>query len=337
MSIEDSSRKIPKIGLLRRIWLSVKSVWDRGWFEPHASFLTLKSFWAPFVVIVVVFVAMWIKVIVDEQLELGLDASLYEMYEWFKVPLWWLALLIPVLGLLNANHKSEQTRAQMELTRSQNNFANYYKHVEEFSEYLDLSSFSGSVDIKKIDSRRLHRLIFPQASEGIYKVALPALIDLWDVVESFVETCISSLRDELEYQQIRSAAKSHRMFIKIILNQGNIFPASLNDNVTEGKKGEITTSKPSVSFCMSTVLNEIEFAHWLFSFDTSFDKELLWDSVHQLLDQIISNMAINEFDEVITHMSDKSASDTLDKLEISLFEIHKHSVWLESKLETLLT
>lgn len=323
----------------RKTWLPIhKENWFGDWFDPHESYLRLPSFWWPFTVIMIgVALVSW-KVIHDQELVLGLDSRVEQWYEWFKIPLWVLALLIPVLGLFNANHKSEQTKASMGLTQksidaagAQNRFANYYKHVEEFCKYVESSNYTNVVDLKKIDSRKLHRLLFPTASEGFYQAAVPVKIDFWGIVESFAESCVSLLKDELDEVEIRRAANLHRSLIKIMLKQGNIFQSSLKDTITEGSNRMIKVSKPSVSTCMRTVLNEIEFVHWLLSFDTSFDRELLLDGVRQQLDQVVLNMAVNDVSDVISRMSVKSIPETLENLENFLLKIKFHSVWLESQ------
>lgn len=140
------------------------------WFDPHTSFLKLPSFWLPFLAILALFVLLCFKVVSDEQLIFAENWAVQEMYEWFKIPFWVLALLIPVIGLFNANHKSEQARAAMELTKAQNNFANYYKHMEEFSKYIDSIIDSKTAPTTFAYYRPLHSLIFPSSHKSNYSV-----------------------------------------------------------------------------------------------------------------------------------------------------------------------
>lgn len=70
--------------------------------------------------------------------------------EFYKVPAALLAIGFTLVGLCAANHRSEQTKKQIErtssqialtnnqitLTREQNIFANHYKHLEEFEKFL---------------------------------------------------------------------------------------------------------------------------------------------------------------------------------------------------------
>lgn len=54
------------------------------------------------------------------------------LYELFKIPLWILATALPLTGLVAAYHRSVQSARQIEETIKNNNFANYYKHIEKF-------------------------------------------------------------------------------------------------------------------------------------------------------------------------------------------------------------
>jgi hypothetical protein len=278
MSIENNSPQSQKIGRLNRIWMFIKNVWNRDWFEPHASFLTLKSFWVPFIVIVVVFVAMWIKVIVDEQLGVGLDASLYEMYDWFKVPLWWLALLIPVLGLLNANHKSEQTRAQMDLTRSQNNFANYYKHLEEFTKYVaEIRELHEKSNYEiEIYHRKLHNVFFPNARTMGVRFDLSiqrALFDSLYGISQLVPLLIGLEKEKFETVKLK--AEGVRRLLDIVV-AGCIEHKTVSFSkfpYNAGRKGTVNimegySLRGAFQQCLweSTVLLELA------SFDENFDK-----------------------------------------------------------------
>lgn len=95
----------------------------------------------------------------------------------FKVPLGILALGLALIGLCGANHRSEQTKRQIErtalqieltnrqieLTTGQNNFSNYYKHLEEFEKHHKAQD-NNNISIKI--SRPLHGEIFPTVRTG---------------------------------------------------------------------------------------------------------------------------------------------------------------------------
>lgn len=157
--MQNSSAEKLKSWLMR-----CKAYWLGEWFDPHTSFLKLPSFWAPFIIILLLFSLLCWKVASDNQLVLSWNWTVQGMYEWFRIPFWVLALLIPVIGLFNANHKSEQARAAMELTRSQNNFANYFKHFDEFKVHMKAVEISGDVNL-----RAMHKIVFPMCTRGVHR------------------------------------------------------------------------------------------------------------------------------------------------------------------------
>jgi hypothetical protein len=90
----------------------------------------------------------------------------------FRFPLGILALGLSIIGICGANHRSEQTKRQIErtslqidLTRSQNNFANYYKHMEEFDKYCEKNR---PENIEFSSTRALHRKIYRDSRLGTF-------------------------------------------------------------------------------------------------------------------------------------------------------------------------
>jgi len=137
-------------------------------FDPHKSFLSLKILW--FVVATHFAVAAIFSILITY------NSNLTPSYDYtgfnnalniFKIPLGILALIIPIVALLAANHRSEQTKEQMRLASENNNFSNFYKHTEEFESYLSEHEESKT----KISlPRKFHRLAFPGAKHGDFRV-----------------------------------------------------------------------------------------------------------------------------------------------------------------------
>ncbi|QLF94087.1 hypothetical protein HW090_13130 [Pseudomonas sp. ABC1] len=84
----------------------------------------------------------------------------------FKFPLGILAAAIPIIALLAANHKSEQTRETIRIASSNNNFTNYHKHISEFEVYIEKHHDDNEIKIKSL--RDLHKTSFPNARNGDY-------------------------------------------------------------------------------------------------------------------------------------------------------------------------
>lgn len=153
-------------------------------FDPHVTFLRLKA--VTYVIAAILMAAAIITVtiiIATPGLTFNFSSEGWnKALEIFKVPLGLLAVSIPLIALFAANHRSVQSKRQMELTQSQidlamsnNQVTNYYKHVDEFQKYIDThvnkllpNLHGGSVRIAY--PRRLHKMIFPHARSGQLKV-----------------------------------------------------------------------------------------------------------------------------------------------------------------------
>ncbi|MBO0154594.1 MULTISPECIES: hypothetical protein [Vibrio] len=82
-------------------------------------------------------------------------------------------MIIPIVALLAANHRSEQTKEQIRVTNQQNNFANYYKHIEEYEKYA--MTIADYEEISRRNIRRNHKLLFSRAIDGDYSVSTELL------------------------------------------------------------------------------------------------------------------------------------------------------------------
>ncbi|WOX06339.1 hypothetical protein [Microbulbifer pacificus] len=133
-------------------------------FDPNKSFIELPIVW-----ITVGFISLTSAIFVfliakNGHYEPNLNARGFNFFlSEFKFPLGTLALIIPIVALLSANHRSEQTKAQIYATNSQNLFTNYYKHIEEFEKYISKhENLKESIQ----NPRKLHKKIYPNARFG---------------------------------------------------------------------------------------------------------------------------------------------------------------------------
>ena len=134
-------------------------------FNPNKSFIELHIVW--FVVLTITFTALIITfaIITNTPLKINFSSNGFNTFiSVFKFPLGLLALIIPIVALLSANHRSEQTREQIRLTTMQNSFANYYKHIEEFQKV------ASKIYSNETASRNAHKILFPLAHEGNYEI-----------------------------------------------------------------------------------------------------------------------------------------------------------------------
>lgn len=156
------------------------------YFDPKKSFVQLPVLWA---VIGFFFALACIGVIIicaNTPLTADFSASGFNYFlSVFKFPLGLIALIIPVVALLAANHRSTQTSAQIIAASNQNVFSNYYKHTDEFSRYL-----SDRIDDKTLATtshRRLHSAVFPDSMDGDYSVGTDLIETLENDLSQVVE------------------------------------------------------------------------------------------------------------------------------------------------------
>jgi hypothetical protein len=116
----------------------------------------------------------------------------------FKVPIALLTLSIPLLALLAANHRSEQTKRQMALTatqiartdrqiaiaQGQNIFSNHFKHLEEFEKRFKKKDKSTP---HLISAHKVHGLLFPMSRKGDFSVDKDVLRELEGNANSFLK------------------------------------------------------------------------------------------------------------------------------------------------------
>lgn len=136
------------------------------WFDPHTSFLSLRVVWVTVGTLLFMSIASASVIICNSELTVDFSFNGFNQFiSIFRFPLGIAALIIPMVALLAANHRSEQTKEQIRVTNAQNVFSNYYKHIEEFIKYL-----SDGVG-KSFDLRFVHSNVYPDASLGDYSIS----------------------------------------------------------------------------------------------------------------------------------------------------------------------
>lgn len=95
--------------------------------------------------------------------------------------------------------RSEQTKEQIRVTSIQNNFANYYKHLEEFIKYVDKHQYTDNIS----GARYIHKRLYPDAQSGKYDLC-KNLLTTWELVNNIPRELLNtypsdydeSVRDE---------------------------------------------------------------------------------------------------------------------------------------------
>ncbi|GAA6206558.1 hypothetical protein [Thalassotalea sp. SU-HH00458] len=156
-------------------------------FDPRKSFFELSIVRATALIIIGLSFILLGGGLWGEGYSFALNGIAYNTFiNDFKLPISILALLIPFGALYAAQHRSEISIVQIEATESQNNFANYYKHLEEFKEVLKEHQYTEKFN----NHRKLHITLFPEAKHGKY--IIPSAIRSLIITKLLI--CYKSLR-----------------------------------------------------------------------------------------------------------------------------------------------
>ena len=156
-------------------------------FNPHKSFISLTIFKLVFFGAITSSALITAIILKSSNIEIDWSyAGFNSAINIFKVPLGILAISIPVIALLAANHRSEQSREQMRLAQEQNNFSNYFKHLEELEKYCAEECKKGGHSVRKI--RSLHTRLFPSALHGNYDLNEDSTSRLFVLADAFCNT-----------------------------------------------------------------------------------------------------------------------------------------------------
>jgi hypothetical protein len=115
---------------------SVFNWWNEDKNNENPTLNQLKAFKAAYIIPSIIFLVVSVAIFEAEELWMSVlcfqAECIYHIYNIFKVPLWILATSLPLTGLVAAYHRSVQSAKQIEETIKNNNFSNYYKHIEKF-------------------------------------------------------------------------------------------------------------------------------------------------------------------------------------------------------------
>lgn len=136
-------------------------------FDPNTSFFNLLIVWGTFFCIMVIALTLIAIANYGSNYQFCGSTECYNNFvTQFKLPLGIISLLIPIGAIFAVQHRSEQSIAQIKVSEGQNNFINYYKHLEEFEKYLTSKSINTKLVINKAHSK-----IFEKSREGNFDIS----------------------------------------------------------------------------------------------------------------------------------------------------------------------
>lgn len=142
--------------------------------DPEKGFVKLPIFWILLVIFVIGFGSISYELITYDGIILDWSYRGFNNFlDVFKLPLRLIVFIASLYAFFIALHKSEQNKRQIEVSISQNNFTNYYKHQEEFMKHcdhiLDVYSYSrSSSNFEKVPIRNYGLIINGNQIKNIY-------------------------------------------------------------------------------------------------------------------------------------------------------------------------
>lgn len=106
----------------------------------------------------------------------------------YAFPIEILKATIALLAIVALLHKSNETQKQILISKSQNNFSNYFKHKEELKKSIDANLIGGI----KCDTDLLHKKIFQSAIDGDYSVSKEALTEIEVLIVNLMKSIINN-------------------------------------------------------------------------------------------------------------------------------------------------
>lgn len=159
-------------------------------FDADRSFFSLPIVIWTFAVIAICAITACLAIALSTNLTFDFSADGFNTFlKYFQFPLGIVALLIPIMAIYATNHRSVQQKRQIQLASTQNEFANYYKHLEEFQKYYDdcWLRFQWIQMRHGIKPKNYHRLFYKNARFGDYQVDAPFYEKQLKLLESIID------------------------------------------------------------------------------------------------------------------------------------------------------
>ncbi|MGR5271352.1 hypothetical protein ACPV4S_05940 [Vibrio alginolyticus] len=260
--------------------------------QPDVRFFGLRLVKFVSVIFVGVFLFTLVVTLFDTSAlnwRLDIEGLKFFFLDAMKVPGSILAFYLAVLGLIGANHRSEQTKKQISATGVQNRFSNYFKHLEEFKKHVE-----GLEDRKQINMtniRMVHDTLFTKAYEdGDYKVKS----DVLDIIYFY----LTSADDYIKRITVKDG-NTENYFVSLPEELSNMFSAQsmfgMKDVIRHDiAKGTSLNQDLRIEMHKEFILDLVEFTKILRSI-IAFSNSAAWDSrLESLANSIRRNYEVAE-------------------------------------------
>lgn len=284
-------------------------------FDPNKSLLTLPIVIWTFGITLFFSLFVMVCIIFTSNLVFDFTSDGFNRFiNYFKVPIGIVSLNIPLIALFGANHRSEQTKAQLTLSKSQNNFANHFKHLEEFEKYcsnaLERQKTQRKEDVENekaakergrfVNSRflelitelplsthvhpdfrrRLYAIIYTESKKGNFNTS-PQYIES---IDKFINDIIniSQIFKSTPSEEFAAALTQIRQKTKIFAASNFIsFSGFYGESEIQILDKKIPLSSDCISGFLRDVFSLVSEINYLLEFDISYEPSALIKSVNE--------------------------------------------------------
>lgn len=253
-------------------------------FDPHKSFFELRVVQATIFLGFSIAVVTSVIIASHSNLIPKLD---YEGFNFFvkayKVPIGILASLIPIIALLAANHRSVQTKEQIRVTQSNNNFSNFFKHQQAFEEYTSsINPTKSGISNFKI----LHKAIFPDARSGGLAVG-SSYSESLEKLSSDISEGLSRLAQETPFEEkVDVVIELTEITRKFGLSMSVSTPIGGSGTRVESSSGQkLVVQDGDLSFVLKDIASNLKDFVKFAQFDSEFSEPESLDEVCRRLEK----------------------------------------------------
>lgn len=264
-------------------------------FDPKKSLFQLAIFWWPVVIIIAIsFLLIWI-ISSNNDLKFCLEYECFNnLLSIYRVPLGFMALGVTVAVLIASNHRSVQTKAQIEESQSQNIFSNYYRHVEEFEGYVSTNIADDQLIINNI--REVHFLLYPDSKKGFFSFSQIFIKE----TEEFFTRAKKNIQ-KFDNRQLKD--NEWKKIVMDISEDCNAFHARLNLVFPKQRGATLKMEEGNYAIIAPSILSLINhhstlalIINKLLAFDQNIDKIPILNSFYSINYQGIQNIDFKKAD-----------------------------------------
>ncbi|WP_341205977.1 hypothetical protein [uncultured Psychrosphaera sp.] len=205
----------------------------RDWFDPETSFFDLKIVQCTFVVIIVLVFAVTFSIYYFGNYELDGSADGFNLFiKDFAFPIGLLSLLIAIIALFAAQHRSKLTIRQIEESKRSNNFSIYVKHYELFRDYIEEQEHK--VNIEHI--KTFHLQLFINIKKGSDRIEEETQNNLYNIINPIYlhlinlqsHKCYSVDSNSIKSEKVSLSIREINKYLEILFRQLTINPTKFD-------------------------------------------------------------------------------------------------------------